>query len=110
MNRLEFYSTKVWKQNRVAFALSKNCLCERCHRPVYVDGISDSSIPKEHRLRYVVHHKEYLDDTNFTNDDVALDWNNLELLCIDCHNNEHKQYATRKGLMFDEMGNLVKKY
>lgn len=77
--------------------------------PVYVSGINDY-LPKDKRLRYIVHHKEYLNETNFTNDEVSLDWNNLELLCIDCHNEEHKSNSpTRKGLMFDEMGNLIEK-
>lgn len=71
MGRLEFYQTKVWKQNRISFALSKNCICERCHRPIYVDGISDSSIPKEHRLKYIVHHKEYLNETNYQDESIA---------------------------------------
>lgn len=109
MSREEFYRTKAWKDNRKAFALSKYCICERCGRSVYVDGINDY-LPKGKRLRYIVHHKEYLNDSNYTDDNVSLDWNNLELLCIDCHNNEHtKNVPTRKGLAFDDMGNLVEK-
>lgn len=112
MSRAEFYQTKVWKRNRKDFALSKDCICERCHRPVYVSGISDESIPKDKRLRYIVHHKEYLNENNYTNDDVSLNWDNLELLCIDCHNEEHprlKKMPVRKGLTFDELGNLVQR-
>lgn len=108
MPKKDLYRSKAWQRNRVAFALSRYCICERCNRPVYVSGITDY-IPKENRLRYVVHHKEYLNEGNYTNDKVAYDWNNLELLCIDCHNEEHKkQSATRDGLMFDEFGNLIK--
>lgn len=106
MTRKEFYNTKAWKQNRRAYALSRNCICERCGRPVYVSGINET-LPKEKRLRYVVHHKTYLNETNFTVDSVSLDWNNLELLCIDCHNIEHTEQATREGLGFDAWGNLI---
>jgi len=105
MTRTEFYNTKAWKQNRVAYAISQSCICERCGRAVYVSGVN-SYLPKNKRLRYVVHHKEHLDDSNFT-DDIALDWNNLELLCLDCHNAVHGQSPTKEGIGFDGEGNLI---
>lgn len=40
-------------------------------------------------LGYIVHHKNYISKDNIYNTDVTLDFNNLELLCIDCHNKEH---------------------
>ena len=103
----EIYQSKYWKQIRLSYALSKHCICERCGRPVYVDGITDY-LPKDRRLRYVVHHKTYISDDNITDDDIVYNTDNLELLCIDCHNTEHKaEGSTKKGLMFDTMGNLV---
>lgn len=107
MTRLDFYNSKAWKQNRVAYAISKHCLCERCGRAVYVSGVNDV-LPKEKRIRYIVHHKQYLNESNFTDDELSLDWNNLELLCIDCHNNEHYQQATRSDVRFTDDGQLVK--
>ena len=111
MPRQDIYKSKAWKEIRVSYAKSQCCICERCGRPVFVSGVSDENIPKERRLRYVVHHKEYLNDINYTNDEIAYDTSNLELLCIDCHNKlEHNMpRATRKGLEFDELGNLVEK-
>lgn len=38
---------------------------------------------------YIVHHKHYIDMSNIWDTDITLDFNNLELLCIDCHNKEH---------------------
>lgn len=108
MTRKEFYNTKGWKKNRVAYAISKHCICERCGRPVYVSGINET-LPKEKRLRYIVHHKEHLNDSNFSDPKIAYDWNNLELLCIDCHTQEHLELPTREGLMFDQGGNLVER-
>ena len=105
MTRTEFYNTKGWKQNRTAYALSKGCICEACGRPVYVSGIN-SYLPKNKRLRYVVHHKEHLNDENYTSD-LAYDWNNLELLCIECHNRIHGQQVTKDGFVFDGEGNFV---
>ena len=110
MSRQGLYKSKAWKQNRIAFAISKYCICERCGRAVYVSGVNDY-LPKEQRLRYIVHHKEYLNDNNYTDDTIAYDWDNLELLCIDCHNKEHTQKvsAIRTDLEFDENGNLVQR-
>ena len=105
---MSFYNTKAWKRNRVAYAISQHCICERCGRPVYVSGINDA-LPKNKRLRYIVHHKVHLTDENMMDDSIAFDWNNLELLCIDCHNIEHYEQPTRSELMFDENGNLVER-
>lgn len=104
-----FYKSKAWITVRKTYALSKHCLCERCGKPVYVSGINEY-IDKEHRLKGIVHHKEHLNETNYTNDAIAYDGNNLELLCIECHNQEH--FTTdilRNGYSFDENGNLIKK-
>lgn len=54
-----------------------------------------------------VHHKEYLNELNYVDDDVALNENNLELLCLDCHNREHKFKALKKEYIFDDFGNLL---
>jgi 5-methylcytosine-specific restriction endonuclease McrA len=108
VTRTEFYNTKAWKRNRVAYALYRNCLCERCGRPVYVSGINDT-LPKEKRLRYIVHHKVYLDEQNFTDESISLDWNNLELLCVPCHNQEHYEQSTKDDVTFDESGMLIER-
>lgn len=92
----------------MAYAISRQCICERCGRPVYVSGVNDT-LPKNKRLRYIVHHKIYLTDENVNDDSIAYDWNNLELLCIDCHTTEHHEQPTREGLMFDGDGNLVER-
>lgn len=108
MTRLEFYNSKTWKRNRVAYAISRNCICERCGRPVYVSGINEA-LPKNKRLRYIVHHKKHLNESNITDVNVSLDWNNLELLCIECHNIEHTEKPTREELTFNQAGQLVKR-
>jgi len=109
MERKEFYQSKVWKQVRKNIWLKQSCLCARCHRPVYVNNISEW-IPKEKRLKGIVHHKEYLNDININDESISLNEDNLEGLCIDCHNNEHfSTNVTKLDVMFDEEGNLVKR-
>lgn len=108
MSRIAFYKSKAWKQAKNEVWYKQSLLCNRCHRPVYVDGIS-SYIPKEKRLKGIVHHKEYITDENINDENITLNINNLEGLCIDCHNNEH--FATselRQGYEFDEQGQLKK--
>ena len=37
---------------------------------------------------------------------ISLNQDNLELLCKDCHNNEHGRFK-KKDVMFDEDGNFI---
>lgn len=109
MTRKEFYQSKIWKQQRYYIWLKQHCLCARCSRAVYVDGLS-KWIPKDKRLKGVVHHKIYLDNNNIYDISVSLNEDNLEGLCIDCHNKEHfNLLATREDVLFDEDGNLIPK-
>lgn len=108
MTRQEFYQTKLWKQIRKNIWLKQSCLCKRCNRPVYVNGISEY-IPKDKRLKGIVHHKEYLNDINYTDERISINEDNLEGLCINCHNKEHfSTSVTRNDLSFDVDGNLIK--
>ena len=74
MSRSQFYQTKAWKQVRRNIWLKQYCLCNRCHKPVYVDGISEY-IPEERRTKGIVHHIEYLSDDNYLDDSIALNDN-----------------------------------
>lgn len=107
--RKTFYNSKVWKQVKKSIWLKQNLLCNRCGKPVYVDGLSEW-LPKDKRRTGIVHHKIYLDDTNVYDDNIAIDESNLEGICKDCHEEEHHQdQVTRSGLMFNENGELIKK-
>lgn len=90
-----FYKSKAWKQCREAYVKSVYGLCERCGKP-----------------GYIVHHKILLTPSNINNPNITLNWDNLEYLCLDCHNKEHnfereKRSITRKGLKFNKNGELV---
>lgn len=106
-NRHRFYKSKVWEDVRKTIWLKQNLLCNRCHKPVYVDGISDY-IPKENRRIGIVHHKIYLDDNNITDINITLNQDNLEGICIDCHNIEHnKNNVIRPDYIFDANGDVI---
>ena len=68
----QFYNSKQWHKVRSAYKLYRHNICERC------GGIG-----------YIVHHKCYIDANNIYNTEVTLNFDNLELLCMDCHNKEH---------------------
>ena len=87
------YKSKRWQKLRHQKILL-NPFCERC----LSKGIYNSV--------YIVHHKDYITDKNFEDDDVFFNMNNLESLCKDCHNKEH--FAEKDEYIFDENGDLIK--
>lgn len=107
--RKDFYNSKLWKEVKNNIWIKQHLLCNRCGKPVYVDGISEW-IPKDKRRTGIVHHKIYLNNTNIYDDNITINEDNLEGLCKECHELEHHQdISTRKGYLFDENGNLVHK-
>lgn len=59
---------------------------------------------------YIVHHKSYIDTSNIWDTDITLNFDNLELLCIDCHNKEHfeKTDFTHDGELKPKQDNILK--
>lgn len=108
MKRTDFYYSKLWKTVRKSIWLRQYCLCNKCGRPVYVDGISEW-IPKEKRVKGIVHHKIHLTDSNVYDDTITINEDNLEGLCIYCHNIVHGDNATRDNYIFDDNGNITKR-
>ena len=83
-----FYTTWTWRKCRKAFAESKGNLCERCLK----NGIIQPG-SKDRPLE--VHHKVPLTAENVTNPKVTLNWENLELLCKTCHDQEQERRQKR---------------
>ncbi len=78
-----FYFSYAWIRCRRDYARSVGGLCERClARGLYTPGEE-------------VHHKIKLTPETVTDPAVALNWDNLELLCKDCHMDEHRQSKRR---------------
>ena len=83
-----FYTIWIWRKCRKAFINSKGNLCERCLKRGVIEPGS-----KERPLE--VHHKVPLTQENIKNQDIALGWNNLELLCKTCHDEERERKTKR---------------
>jgi len=81
----KFYNSPAWKKTRKAYKLYRMNICERCGG-----------------LGYFVHHKKYINADNIWDTDITLNFENLELLCKDCHNKEHFEEN-----FFDSDGQLI---
>ena len=90
-----FYKSAAWKRARQQVITRSNGLCERCKaRGIYKPG-------------YIVHHKEYITPDNISNPNITLNLDNLEYVCEDCHNKEHKAVHTPMRYQYDANGNLL---
>ena len=83
-----FYTSWKWRKCRKAFANSKGNLCERCLKRGIINPGS-----KEQPLE--VHHKEPITDENINDPKITLNWDNMELLCKQCHDEERKTREKR---------------
>lgn len=93
-----FYNSTRWRKCAKAFAKSKCYICERCGNRNMIGN------PKPDR--FIVHHKVMLTPDNINDPMITLNWDNLELLCITCHNAVHNDGHGRECL-FDADGNPV---
>ena len=87
-----FYKSKRWQECREAYAKSQGYLCERCR----AKGII--------RKGEIVHHKIHLSPENINDPSVTMNFNNLQLLCRDCHAITHKP---AKRFKVDELGRVT---
>ena len=87
----EFYKSWAWIKCARGYKASRNGLCERC----LAKGLI---VPGDE-----VHHKIKLTPENIKDPAVALSWDNLELLCKNCHMEEHSGVRWRT----DEFGHVM---
>lgn len=82
-----FYKSKEWRRVSAAYMSLRLYTCERCGKPARI-----------------CHHKTWLNGSNIQDPEIALGFDNLEALCIDCHNAEHglKHDVT----LFDDAGDI----
>lgn len=76
-----FYGSSEWRKCRAAFRRAKGGLCERCAAAGRITPGTE------------VHHKIRLTPDNLGDPEVTLNWQNLELLCETCHEEEHRRKA-----------------
>jgi 5-methylcytosine-specific restriction endonuclease McrA len=83
-----FYKSPAWLAARELKIMAVNSLCERCGQ-----------------IGIEVHHIQRLNVDNVKDVSVSINPENLELLCRECHNKEHKRFSKEK--QFNEEGNMI---
>lgn len=89
-----FYKSKAWRDCRAGYIAHARGLCELC----LTDGIYKPGV--------IVHHKIHIDADNISDPKIILDWNNLQLVCRDCHARIHAPGRDRRYSL-DELGRVV---
>lgn len=88
------YSSRAWKDCRQAYRKSVGGLCEIClAKGLYKPG-------------EIVHHKIHLTPNNINNPAITLDWNNLQLVCRDCHAEIHEKKRGNDRYTVDAWGRV----
>jgi 5-methylcytosine-specific restriction endonuclease McrA len=91
----KFYNSKEWRKVRNVMISKSHGICSRCGKPFNSRDL-------------IVHHIHHLDETNINNPEVALNLNNLEVLCWQCHNSQHaKNEDLNRDMKFDDKGNII---
>lgn len=81
-----FYSSKAWQKTRAAYLKYAGGLCERC----FTKGIITPGV--------IVHHIKPITPENINDPTITLSFDNLELVCRECHADEHDElYAMRRN-------------
>lgn len=95
----KFYSNNIWKQCRASYIAKVNGICERCKTNGHITP------------GMIVHHINEITPQNINDPSITLNHDNLEYVCMECHNKIHyaKFSSTRKGIQFDEEGNVIAK-
>lgn len=78
-----FYKSKAWMKCRDSYIKHAGGLCEKCKaKGLIVPGV-------------IVHHKCHINPNNIHDPNITLNFDNLELLCRQCHGEEHKRLQRR---------------
>lgn len=88
-----FYRSDNWKIARAMKIATVGGRCEKC-----------GAIGTE------VHHIIHLTPENVIDPNIALNQDNLLLLCNECHNKEHGRFEGSAEYKFDSEGNIVQRH
>lgn len=84
----KLYTSKAWIEFRFNLIIERGPKCQKCG-----DIIIDTS-------KLIGHHKIVLTPQNIDDPNVTLNKDNVDLICFDCHNKEHKRYGYNKHSVY----------
>lgn len=84
------YESRRWERTRRLYLESKHYICEICGR-----------------VGNTVHHKIPLTADNLHDERIAYGVENLQCLCLECHNKVHNRFKAQEGKKFDSAGNVL---
>lgn len=70
--QIKFYNSKPWITLRNRIRSAKRMRCDMCGRLIHSKSIVDHIIE--------------IDETNYQDESITLNEDNLQLLCLECHN------------------------
>lgn len=85
--RSAFYTGKRWRDLSYRLKVERGGKCERC---------GFTAITREDWARLIGHHKVEINDNNIDDASISLNSDNVEIICIDCHNKEHRHFGYQK--------------
>ena len=101
--KTRFYNSSAWRRLSQHYAKSHGWICEHCHNKNV-----DYSRPLYKQLH--CHHKIEIAEENLNDPEIALNEENLVLLCQKCHNHfTVEKEVLAPGLEFDENGMVRKR-
>jgi len=70
--QIRFYNSNPWRTLRNRIRTTKRMRCDMCGRLIHGKSIVDHIIE--------------IDETNYQDESITLNEDNLQLLCLECHN------------------------
>lgn len=83
----QFYGRKDWRDLSYTLKIARGGKCERC---------GFTAVEKEDWKKLIGHHKTELTEANVSNPTISLNPDEVEIICMDCHNKEHRRFGYRK--------------
>ncbi len=82
-----FYTGKAWRDLSYTLKIKRGGCCERC---------GWQAVEKNDWSKLIGHHKIELTEDNVDDPNVSLNANDVEIICLDCHNKEHRRFGSGK--------------
>ncbi len=82
-----FYTRKPWRDLSYYLKIERGGKCERC-------GFTAAT--RDDWAKLIGHHRAALTESNVDDATVSLNPNNVEIICLDCHNKEHRRFGHKQ--------------